>query len=111
EILVGGILAALTVLIAGDVKDSSNREDAYILTAIYGAPALLLLTSGLVKYVPSVQAAHAFESTELAPVGPRLPPPLPAAAPLLPPPAAPAAPPPAPTASPTLPAPEEPAPE
>jgi hypothetical protein len=111
EILVGGILAALTVIIAGDIKDNSNREDAYILAAVYGAPALWLITSGLVKYVPSVQAAHAFESAEPAPPAPWLPPPLPAAAPPMPPPAAPAGPPPPLTAPPPLPAPEEAAPE
>ena len=110
EIVVGGILTGLAVVIFGQLRastsSSSDRDAAYLVAAVYGVPGLWLLTSGLAHYVPSVRAAHAFESVEM-PVRPpppfayppppmTLPPPAPppAVAPPPPPPPEPPAPPP-----------------
>lgn len=112
EILVGGILLGVAGLIFGQLltsTSSNDRDDAYLVSAVYGLPAVWLLTSGLAHYIPSVRAAHEFESAEI-PVRPPPPfayPPPPMALPPPPPPPA-AAPPPPPPEPPPPPAETEP---
>lgn len=106
EILIGGILAGVTGLIMGQLitsTSSNDRDAAYLVSAVYGVPAIWLLTSGLVHYVPSVRAAHAFESVEM-PVRPPPPFAYPPPPMMLPPPAPP------PAVAPPAPAPPAPAP-
>jgi len=102
EILVGSILIGMTVLIVYSISKNANSSDKDVLlpveTVLWGAPGVALTTSGLVKYVPSVRAASAFESIEVAPAA-WIPPPPALPLPLLSPSAAP------PTVSPPVPAP------
>jgi hypothetical protein len=97
EILLGSILAGIAAIGIAELRgsqSSSDRDAALTVGFVYGAPALWLITSGLMKYVPSVQAAHDFESAEPAPPGTwnlAAPPPV---TPVLPPQAPPPAPPP-----------------
>jgi hypothetical protein len=102
EILVGSILLGILAIGLAESHDSTSRDDLALISALYAGPGLSLLISGLVHYVPSVQAARAFESAEV-PVRPLAPlayppppmtlPPPPAVAPPPPPPEAPPPPP------------------
>jgi hypothetical protein len=95
EILVGGSLLALLAFgISTAYENNHNNGELLAVGVVYAIPGLALITSGLVKYVPSVRAAHAYESADLAPAGSWIPAPPPAAAPEpsppVPPPASPA---------------------
>ena len=111
EILLGSILVGIMGIAVYSVHNDGNSSDQSVLlpvALVYGIPGVVLMTSGLVKYVPSVQAAHDFESAEVLAPGAWTPPP----PPLRPPSAAPPVSPPtiAPPA-PAAPPPEEPGPE
>jgi hypothetical protein len=105
EMIIGAILVGLGAMIAIDQRDE-NRTDGAIIGAVYGVPGLTLLLTGMIRYIPSLRAAWAFqtadESTGPLPLPAAYPPPRaiypppPAAAP----PATPAPPPPAPPAPP-----------
>jgi hypothetical protein len=111
EILVGGsLLALLAVGISTAYNNNRNNGELLAVGLVYAIPGLALITSGLVKYVPSVRAAHAYESADLAPAGSWIPAPPPTAAPALPAPVPPPASPAQPAPS-SLPPPEEPDPE
>jgi hypothetical protein len=108
EILLGSILLGIVGYAVYSIRNDGSSSDQDVLLPVallYGSPGVALLISGLVKYVPSVQAARAFESVDGPPPA-WVPPPPPLRAP-----------PPAPTVSPpatepsTTPPPEEPAPE
>ncbi len=113
EILVGGIvasmIAALSIAIVAS-GDPYDRNSLLELSLVYGGSGLALMTWGLLKYIPSLRAARAFESPEPAPQGTWIPVPPPAVAPPLPPQAPPPAPPPTTPAepAPALSPPEEP---
>jgi hypothetical protein len=119
EIIVGSILVGLVGLAIFQLRDEGDSDAILPVGLVYGTPGLALITSGLLKYVPSVQAASAYQSFEPprnAPPGmvwaPPLPAPPPPAArpPQQPatPPAAPAPPAPTPPPLPPEPPPEEP---
>jgi hypothetical protein len=78
ELVVGGILLAFGgALVIGGVHDHDMGQRTA--GAIYGAPGLLLLGTGLYRYITSKSAASAFENVEHPPppLGPpRLPPPM-----------------------------------
>jgi hypothetical protein len=105
-LMVGAIGALATAIVASD--NPYDRDSLIGLLAGYGVPGLALMTWGLMKYVPSVQAARAFQSPALASPGtspavvPSLP--VPAPSPVLPTQ-------PAPSRTTPLPPPEEPVPE
>jgi hypothetical protein len=104
EILVGGILLGLFTIAAVGIRNDRDKNEVIVpLAIVYGGPGLALLLSGMLRYIPSVQAARAFESAPRpAPLPPTLrapmpgpyaappglvpsPPPLPAPAPIAPP--------------------------
>jgi hypothetical protein len=98
EILVGSILLGILALGLSESYDHTSRDELALISALYGGPGLSLLISGLVHYVPSVQAARAFESAEppVRPLPPfAYPPPVTVPPPAPPPAVAPPAPPPA----------------
>ena len=102
EILVGAILLgvfAITVIGTRDERDSNAIIAP--LALVYGAPGLALTLSGMLRYIPSWQAARAFQSAD-RPMGtpPALRAPMPGSYPPPPPPL------PAPTAPPAPPEPE-----
>ena len=109
EILVGAILLGVFTLTVISVRnDGDNNEVILPLALVYGGPGLALTLSGLLRYIPSVQAAHTFESApRLPPLPPALRAPMPGAYPappgLFPTPPPPA---PAPSAPPAPPQPE-----
>jgi hypothetical protein len=106
EMLIGSILLGLGAAVVIDERKSSSPDDVLALTIIYGGSGLALLLSGLVRYVPSFQAARAFESadTSVRPLPPGAP--VPTFVPY-PPPPTPAPPPPAETAPPGPPPPPQ----
>ena len=63
EILVGAILLGVFAIAAiGLRNDHDAREVIVPLALVYGAPGLALTLSGTLRYIPSWQAARAFQS-------------------------------------------------